>query len=90
MKATYGGLFIGIKTDYFTCINPSVAWDPFNQTHSVFATVMMRVFVFLAILPLAFASDNGKYYECDTAELENNQCIFALTSDAPTDWRAGA
>lgn len=42
----------------------------------------------LALLwPLAFASDNGLYYECDTAELaSNNQCIFKLNGGQPTEW----
>ena len=41
----------------------------------------------LLLAKLLLASDNGKYYVCDTAILESdNQCIFALTGDQPDDW----
>ena len=46
-------------------------------------------FLLLVYLPIALASDNGKYYVCDTAILaSDNQCIFTLTGDQPTDWVA--
>ena len=36
---------------------------------------------------LVLASDNGKYYVCDTAILESdNQCIFVLTGEQPDSW----
>jgi uncharacterized protein YciU (UPF0263 family) len=41
----------------------------------------------LMLAKLLLASDNGKYYVCDTAILESdNQCIFVLTGDQPDDW----
>ena len=41
----------------------------------------------LLLAKFLLASDNGKYYVCDTAILESdNQCIFSLTGDQPDDW----
>ena len=41
----------------------------------------------LLLAKLLLASDNGKYYVCDTAILDSdNQCVFALTGDQPDDW----
>ena len=41
----------------------------------------------LSLAKLLLASDNGKYYVCDTGILaSDNQCIFVLTGDQPDDW----
>ena len=45
-------------------------------------------FLFVSFLvPIIFASDNGKYYICDTTILNSdNKCIFALSGDQPAEW----
>ena len=45
-------------------------------------------FLFVSFLvPIILASDNGKYYICDTTILNSdNKCIFALSGDQPAEW----
>jgi hypothetical protein len=49
---------------------------------------MIRFAILLTlVVSNAKASDNGKYYACDTSILDSdNQCIFALTGEQPEDW----
>ena len=43
----------------------------------------------LTLIVGVFASDNGKYYICDTEKLAaDNECIFVLNGDQPADWVA--
>jgi len=49
---------------------------------------MIRFAILLTlVVSNAKASDNGKYYACDTSILNSdNQCIFDLTGEQPEDW----
>jgi len=50
---------------------------------------MVNSFIIVLTLGISctMASDNGKYYICDTSKLESdNECIFVFNGEQPEDW----
>ena len=48
---------------------------------------LSKLLVIISIISPSLASENGRYYICDTAKLASeNQCIFALSGNQPDTW----